>query len=71
MSAYFDSVECGHAKVEVDFFRQYGPQEYMPSAPYLLTICIRPSLHGHKGAYPQNHAVMDDFGTLQIVEKWA
>jgi hypothetical protein len=74
-TAYFDSVECGHAQVECDFFRLFGPSADKalppPAAPYLLTISIRPSLHGHPGAYPQAHAVVDDFGTLRIVERWA
>lgn len=67
---YFDSQECGHAQVEVDFFRRY---ELEPSAmaPYLLTVGIRPSLHGRDGAYPQSLAVMDDFGTLRIVGRWS
>jgi hypothetical protein len=72
-AVYFDCVEVGHAPVEVDFFRVHGVSdpEYPPRGTYLLTISIRPSIHGHAGAYPQAWSVMDDFGTLRIVEKWS
>ena len=34
---------------------------------WLLTLTVRPSLHGNFGAYPQAYAVVDDFGSLVIV----
>ena len=42
---------------------------------YLITLSIS-TLHGHIGggcveaAFPQAHAVVDDFGTLVIVRGW-
>ena len=48
----------------------------MRTAPvYLITLCIGIE-HSHTGgglsgtAYPQAHAVVDDFGTLVIVRGW-
>lgn len=51
-------------QVECFWQRLYGSDSRQP---WLLTITIRPSLHGHAGAWPQASAVQDDFGNLHIV----
>lgn len=60
--------------VELDVTRYHGPVGESGRAlekPYLLTLGVRPSVHGYSGAYPQAHAVVDDFGNLHIVGGWA
>lgn len=39
-------------------------------APWLLTLELPPDLVGHARAYPQTHAVIDDFGNLVPVGAW-
>lgn len=43
-------------------------QRLRDCAHWLITLSVPPSIHGKKGAYPQAHAVVDDFGSLVIVE---
>jgi hypothetical protein len=65
---HFDSAEVGHARIDADFFRLHGSDAL---APYLITLCVR-THHAVKPGlgYPQARAVIDDFGTLQVVREW-
>lgn len=58
----FDThVECSAQRVYSD---------ELPRPPWLLTLDIGHSGHGQGFAYPQARAVVDDYGTLQVVGGW-
>lgn len=64
------------AKVNCDFQRTYGPRGMrgeMPAhpAPYLVSISVGGGGSSVIEAWlPQTRAVVDDFGSLYLVEPW-